>query len=126
MQVSRVMIVGWLTLILGVLGVPGLTDVLPVTWMPYVAMTAGILTVLIRWLSGGFGMNPLSVVGVLTFVAGLLGVPELLAVIPAAWMPYVAMVASICTLLARFQAGQSLNEKTAMPVGFLLHKSEGN
>lgn len=125
-RVSRVMVVGWLTLLAGILAVPGLVEQLPVDWMPYVAMAAGVVTLLIRWLSGGLGANPLSVVGVLTFVAGLLGVPEFLAVIPIAWMPYVTMLASILTVLTRFTAGRSISEVTALPVGFLLHKPEGN
>lgn len=118
-RISRVMMIGWLTLIIGVLAIPQLAAVIPIDWSPYVAASAGILTVLIRWLSGGLGVNPLTIVGALTVVAGLAGIPELLAIIPVAAMPYVSMGAAIATLVARFQAGLNPAEVTAVRVGLL-------
>lgn len=118
-RISRVMMIGWLTLIVGVLAIPQLAAVIPIDWSPYVAAGAGILTVLIRWLSGGLGVNPLTIVGALTVVAGLAGIPELLAIIPVAAMPYVSMGAAIATLVARFQAGLNPAEVTAVRVGLL-------
>ena len=118
-RISRVMMIGWLTLIVGVLAIPQLAAVIPIDWSPYVAASAGILTVLIRWLSGGLGVNPLTIVGALTVVAGLAGIPELLAIIPVAAMPYVSMGAAIATLVARFQAGLNPAEVTAVRVGLL-------
>mgnify|MGYP001619823860 FL=1 len=118
-RISRVMMIGWLTLIVGVLAIPQLAAVIPIDWSPYVAASACILTVLIRWLSGGLGVNPLTIVGALTVVAGLAGIPELLAIIPVAAMPYVSMGAAIATLVARFQAGLNPAEVTAVRVGLL-------
>ena len=120
--ISRVMVIGWLTLALSFLAVPQITALVPEAWLGYVAALAGILTLLVRFLSGALGANPLTVVGVLTLVAGLLGIPDLLAVIPVIYMPYVTAIAAVCTLLARVQAGTNPNDKTAAPVGVMFLK----
>ena len=120
--ISRIMLVGWFTLALSILAVPQLTALVPQGWMGYVAATAGVLTLLVRWLSGGFGPNPLTLVGVLTVLAGLLGIPDLVALIPLVAMPYVTALAAVCTLLARVQAGTNPDDKTAAPVGVVFLK----
>jgi hypothetical protein len=122
--ISRVMVVGWLTFILGALAIPQLAAIVPESALPYIACAAGLLTIIIRWLSGGFGLNPLSAVGVLTLFSGIAGVPELLALIPPNAMPYVTMIAAACTLVARYQAGRSLSDQAALPVGLLMESKE--
>ena len=119
---SRVMVIGWLTLALSILAVPQITALVPEGWLGYVAATAGVLTLLVRFLSGALGANPLTVVGILTLLAGLLGIPDLVALIPLVYMPYVTAVAAVCTLLARVQAGTNPNDKTAAPVGAMFLK----
>jgi hypothetical protein len=118
--ISRVMLIGWITLALAVLALPQFVALMPESYLPIVTCAAGVLTLLVRLLSGGFGVNPLSAVAILTFAAGLLGGPFWTGVLPLTWMPVVTGIAAICTLIARFYAGQSYADPTAPKVNLLM------
>ena len=121
-HVSRQMVIGYLELVLAVLALPQLVALIPPGSLPYIACAGGLLTVILRFLSGGFGANLLSAAGLLAFAAGVLAVPELIALIPLSAMPVVTGLAGILTLLARYLAGLNPADP-AEPVNALVRVS---
>ena len=123
MHFSKQMILGWLEFLQGFLAVPQLVALIPEPSLPWFLAATAIVSLLFRWLGGGLGVNPLTGVGVVTIIASALGVPEIGAVlhlaIPPAWMPTIAMISGVLTLLARYLAGRSSTDP-ALPVNFLL------
>lgn len=106
-KISRVMVIGWLTLAAGILAMPQFIALIPESALPWVVCVAGALTVAVRWLNGALGVNPLSLVGVCTFIAGVLSLPELGSIIPLAWSPFMTVIVSVLTLISRYMAGQT-------------------
>jgi|PlaIllAssembly_1097288.scaffolds.fasta_scaffold284483_1 hypothetical protein len=120
MQISKAMVVGWISFILGLLAVPQFLAWVPESYLPWVAVVAGALGVLMRWLNGALGVNPLSVAGFATVAAGILSIPEFLAVIPLTWMPTITMIAAVLTLVSRYVAGQQTDDPaTAISYGVM-------
>jgi len=109
-NVSRQMMIGYLELIMAFLALPQLVALVPPDSLPYVACVGGLITVVLRFLSGGFGANLLSAAGLLAFAAGILSVPELIALIPLSAMPVVTGLAGVLTLIARYVAGQTTTD----------------
>lgn len=122
MQVSRTMLIGWLTLVVAVLALPQFVALIPESYLPYILCAAGVIEVTLRWLSGGLGTlgtNALSLVGIATLAAGILSVPALLALIPLTALPVVTAISGILTLITRYLAGQSKTDP-AQPVNALM------
>jgi len=122
MQVSRTMVIGWLTLIAAILALPQFVALIPESYLPYILCAAGVIEVVLRWLSGGLGSlgtNALSLVGIATLAAGVLSVPALLALIPLTALPVVTGISGILTLVTRYLAGQSQGDP-AQPVNALM------
>jgi hypothetical protein len=116
--ISRTMIVGYLTLIVGLLALPQFLALIPESYLPVLTCVSGVATLLMRWLNGALGINTLTIVGLATLIAGLLGIPELLAVIPASYMPVITAIAGFLTLITRYLAGQVTSDPAA-PVGLM-------
>jgi hypothetical protein len=112
------MIIGYLTLIVGLLALPQFLALVPEAYLPYLACVSGVATLVVRWLGGNLGVNPLTLVGIVTFVGGFLAIPELLALIPATYMPTLTAIAGVLTLIARWFAGQQTTDLAA-PVGLI-------
>ena len=104
---SKQMLVGWLTFIVAALALPQIVAIVPPEAMPYVACVSGGLVLLLRWLGRGLGVNPLSAVGAIALATGLLSLPELVGLIPVAYMPFVTAITALLTLLTRVMAGES-------------------
>jgi len=124
MQVSKAMVIGWLSLAAGILAVPQFLAWVPESYLPWVAVTAGAIGVLMRWLNSGLGANPLSVAGVATMIAGVLSIPEFIPVIPLTWMPTITMAAAVLTLVSRYVAGQTTGDP-ATAISFGIMKAPG-
>jgi len=99
MKLSKVMLINWLLLLVGLLGLPQLVALVPTGAMPYITLAAGAATLIANWL--GQTVGAITVIGILTLVAGLLGIPELLAIIPPQYTNYVVLAASILNLILR-------------------------
>jgi hypothetical protein len=109
MNLSRTMVIGWLTLAAAALAIPQITALIPEAALPFITVLAGALTLLIRWLSGQlsgpWGVTALTAVGLSQLVIGFLSMPELIQVIPNRWLPYVTGLTAILTLVTRWQSG---------------------
>lgn len=115
MKLSRTMIIQWLTLIAAALALPQLVALIPEHALGYIIVVSGALQLTVKWLEQQ--ADAITLMAVLTLVAGLLSAPELVAVIPPQYANYVALATSILSLITR--ANQS-----SPPLKLLLFKTE--
>jgi hypothetical protein len=118
MKISRAMTIGWIQFVMGLLAFPAFIGTVPETYLPWVAVATGVLTQILRWLNGAYGLNPLTIVGVVTMFAGIFAVPQLYPVVPLTWTPTLTVIGAGLTFASRWFAGQSTTDP-AQPVNLL-------
>ena len=103
MKISRVMLIGWLTLAASVMALPQFTALIPENKLFIVTFVAGLLTLLIRWLGGQLGVEPLTLVGVAQLIASILDMTT--SLVPPSAMPYITALSAIVLLIVRWKSG---------------------
>lgn len=114
MNLSKTMVVNYLTLIAAVFALPQLVAVLPEGAIPYVALAQGVAAVAIAGWDRYFGV--ITVMGILSFVAGVLALPQLVALIPPTATNVVVLLTSILALITRANGATTPMVPLSFPV----------
>ena len=99
MNISKTMLLNFLTLAVTILALPQLLAIIGEDKMPFVACAAGILGILIQWINQSFGV--FSIWSIATLLAGVLSVPELVAILPVQYVTIITLIGSVLNLLTR-------------------------
>ena len=115
LSISKTMLTQWIAVVLAVLALPQVSSLIPAADMAYLAALVGGLTLIWRWLDKQMGA--IGYMAIITLVAGLLAVPDIVAIIPPQAAQIVTIITAVLSLVTRSnQAVPPLGTVLGVPV----------
>lgn len=99
LSISKTMLTQWIAVVLAVLALPQVSSLIPAADMAYLAALVGGLTLVWRWLDKQMGA--IGYMAIITLVAGVLAVPDVIAVIPPQAAQIVTIITAVLSLVTR-------------------------